>query len=59
MNPIRYQLEGPTARRGRLRPLAPRRPDWLSITVWSVGIVLSLATWAGVATAIAAVSGLL
>ena len=59
MSAIRHQIDGSAAHRGRLTPLAPREPDWLSIAVWSTGIVLSLATWAGVATAVAAVSGLL
>ncbi len=58
MNTIRYGIDRSAARRGRLRPLTPREPDWLSIAVWSLGIVLSLATWAGVGSAIAALSGL-
>jgi hypothetical protein len=59
MNAIRDHIDRSAARGGHLRPLAPRQPDWLSIAVWSTGIVLSLATWAGVATAVAAASGLL
>ena len=59
MNAIRYGIDRSAAGGGPLRPLAPRQPDWLSIAVWSTGIVLSLATWAGVGSAIAALSGLL
>ena len=58
MNAIRYGINRSAARRARLRSLTPREPDWLSIAVWSLGIVLSLATWAGVGSAIAALSGL-